>query len=474
MVPFAASDPAAPRPAPTMRATAPSTKLLASAHHWLALAVTLVGLLAPSLVHAQTTTPSTPIQLVGQYPQRKHGDTNSTRIARSDDDYVGNAGINRADCDSDELWWFSFTLPPPGFTYLEIWSKSDNTTCADPQYRPGGSNPTCHLVAKFGWAKVANSGVVKVKSSDIVKAAYRLVNFDDPQYPTAKDVCYPLDPASAQPAKVYLHFLLTDSNGLVVGDSAANQYEAVYQTTYDLIGPDPPQDLTLGVGETIVVGKWTTFSSTEKDFVSFKAYCFPKRGSQKDPNGGIDAGYFSEVAPSTETGTDTGTDAADDASDAADTALADETSTTTDTGTGTDGETSTAALPTGCPSPFPTDLLKPRTLPNVDLEELKCGELGANGGTLQIDGLVNDQPYAVAIAAVDKYGNSGVLSNVACGTPVQTTDFFDAYRNDGGQAGGGFCTFGAPGSGRTFAALAGLVAALLFARRHAQRPGARR
>ena len=32
---------------------------------------------------------------------------------------------------------------------------------------------------------------------------------------------------------------------------------------------------------------------------------------------------------------------------------------------------------------------------------------------------------------------------MVCGTPKETVDFYDAYRNAGGRAGGGYCAYGA-------------------------------
>lgn len=442
---------------PSIAANAPAALRPPRARRRLVLAagVALAALLAPAIASAGT------IQLVGQYPQRKHGDTQSSRLARADDDYAGNAGINRTDCDSDETWSFSFVLPAAGFNFLQVWAKSDDTGCSDPQYRPGGANPQCWKVASFDYAKVANGGIVAVKSSDIVKAIYRKVNVDDATYPTAKDICYPTE--STQPAKVYLHFLLFDSAGNVVGATSSNEYESVYQTTYDLVGPAPPSDVSLGVGETILVAKWTASTSAEKDFVSYRAYCFKKRGSESDPFGGLDGGLFGDATTKTDSGADSasGADAGTDAADASDAA---ETSTTDSASDGADADGSSTTIPTNCPS-LPSGF-QAGVLPSAELEVLNCGSAGTTSGRLQIDGLKNDNIYAVAIAAVDKYGNSGLLSNVACNAPVQTTDFFDAYRADGGKGGGGFfCGFGGGGASSALAFGGALATFALIARR---------
>jgi hypothetical protein len=60
--------------------------------------------------------------------------------------------------------------------------------------------------------------------------------------------------------------------------------------------------------------------------------------------------------------------------------------------------------------------------------------------------LINGHQYAIAVAAYDDDGNVGALSNLGCQTPAPVTDFWDKFSEDGGLAGGGFCTLQAPGA----------------------------
>ncbi len=73
----------------------------------------------------------------------------------------------------------------------------------------------------------------------------------------------------------------------------------------------------------------------------------------------------------------------------------------------------------------------------------------------------NGMEYACAVAALDDVQNIGRLSNVACGIPHRTDDFFGQYRGDSGQAGGGFCTIGRSSS--AFAATSAVVGFSLLA-----------
>ena len=68
--------------------------------------------------------------------------------------------------------------------------------------------------------------------------------------------------------------------------------------------------------------------------------------------------------------------------------------------------------------------------------------LGATKGT--IDKLKNFKQYTVAVAATDSVGNVGPLSVLACDTPQPIDDFYKAYRDAGGMAGGGYCQASGP------------------------------
>jgi hypothetical protein len=71
--------------------------------------------------------------------------------------------------------------------------------------------------------------------------------------------------------------------------------------------------------------------------------------------------------------------------------------------------------------------------------------IGANIGSpssssATVTNLTNGQPYTVAVAGIDNYGNTGPLGLPACNVPEKVTDFWQQYKDDGGGAGGGFCS----------------------------------
>jgi hypothetical protein len=88
-----------------------------------------------------------------------------------------------------------------------------------------------------------------------------------------------------------------------------------------------------------------------------------------------------------------------------------------------------------------------------------CGRaLGGNVTSGETSALTNGVSYAVSVAGRDTFFNYGEPSDPACARPEPVTGFFEAYRESGGKAGGGFCSIG---GGRS-SALAGLGAVALL------------
>ena len=110
----------------------------------------------------------------------------------------------------------------------------------------------------------------------------------------------------------------------------------------------------------------------------------------------------------------------------------------------------------------------------LDPAYLCSGLLPSTSKNYRIWKLQNGINYGVGVAAIDKYGNASVISNLVNGMPIPTVDFYTEYKNSGGTAQGGFCAVaggrGGPGL-LTLAGIAGLGLAL-WRRRKRSRPGA--
>jgi hypothetical protein len=92
------------------------------------------------------------------------------------------------------------------------------------------------------------------------------------------------------------------------------------------------------------------------------------------------------------------------------------------------------------------------------------GEASASALKAEASGLTNGVTYAVAVAGVDDFFNSGNLSALDCETPELVTGFYEAYRWAGGKGGGGFCAIAGTRSHVSATGFA-LIALGLIARR---------
>jgi len=110
----------------------------------------------------------------------------------------------------------------------------------------------------------------------------------------------------------------------------------------------------------------------------------------------------------------------------------------------------------------------------LDPAYLCSGLLPSTSKNYRIWQLQNGISYGVGVAAIDKYGNASIISDLVYGIPIPTVDFYTEYKNSGGTAQGGFCAVGGGRDGPgilTLAGLAGLGLAL-WRRRKRSRPGA--
>jgi hypothetical protein len=343
--------------------------------------------------------------------------------------------INYSDCVKDDELSFETILQNALGKSLEVWAGS-NTDCTVYDARQSASAPTCWQVYKAS-AQGTTQKVV-IRAQDIVAQHLKTASSSGPGSGTAAD-CDRTDIESAG-VPVTLHFLLIDS----AGQASPSTGTFTYPTQFDLVGPAAPSGVSAGVGEDRLIVDWNTVNAT--DLLGYRLYCDPKPGSVTPANqpmatggaagadgasgasGATGAGGAAGADASTDAssgGSDAGTDAGGDAGGAA--------------GSGTDGGSGTGG--NGGNPNCPSTALVPGDRPNGAYQ---CGSVTTKaGGPAEATGLVNGVVYAVAVAAVDTVGNSGPLSQVACGTPQPVNDFFELYRQAGGKGGGGFCALGA-------------------------------
>jgi hypothetical protein len=144
---------------------------------------------------------------------------------------------------------------------------------------------------------------------------------------------------------------------------------------------------------------------------------------------------------------------------------------TTVTDGGTDSGDASTTGTTGSTS-LNTVVAETAGISNIPWKYLSIYQSGATTASYTVTGLTTGHQYAIGVAAVDSYGNTGPVA-LGCSTPTAVNDFYSAYTTDGGKAGGGFCSLSAVGS-RTGGAcvalsLAGLVVLIERRRRRTGR-----
>ncbi|MBK6460968.1 MAG: hypothetical protein IPF92_08165 [Myxococcales bacterium] len=188
------------------------------------------------------------------------------------------------------------------------------------------------------------------------------------------------------------------------------------------VGPASLSGLKVLPGNTRLIVTWDAVGEAGAvDQVGVRVYCDDKPTS-KAP----DTKQVVSCPDATSSGSDADADAGP--SDAA--AAADACTTTPQAVPSTGGSCSSTNLapPAGSQSALP------------DAKYL-CAQTGGTGARVVVESfngqaLTNDQTYAVAVAALDSFGNVGTLVEPTCATPGLTSDFWQVYRDSGGQAGG--------------------------------------
>jgi hypothetical protein len=239
----------------------------------------------------------------------------------------------------------------------------------------------------------------------------------------------------------------------------------------DTIGPAAPSGLRTEPGNGAIGVRWDNISGEGglSQLTGVKVYC-DLLGSDVTAAGSDAATTTPEPAEPSCTEVPNTPDANDDSgADAGTTLVCDDAGTSSTSG-------DTAAPAGSCPSTN----LKAGVIPDAEFsKQFECGSFAGNTGsgtearTLRGQPLLNqtaENPnvmYAVSVAATDLFGNVGPLSDPKCEYPEPTTNFWDAYRKAGGDAGGGCATSGAPVGSLTALTALGLTVLSTLRRRRA-------
>lgn len=258
---------------------------------------------------------------------------------------------------------------------LEIW-VSQTDDCANDEVRQRqGSN--CTLVARKRATKRIES--IYVNPRDVVKQTGQK-RWTEENSPPDTRVCQDSETEIGITYQVLL-FRGMDVIASANWDSAG----------IDTLAPPAPDSVTGAPGDTHVFLEWDIPTEDEQtDTAGFGIYCVPS-GTMDDGMGGA-------------------------------------------SGDGAGGVGGAAAADPQCGQ----NVLIEGALP-PDPEYL-CGKTTGRGARKgQGDGLTNDVTYAVGVASRDTVFNDGRISEVLCLTPKEVTTFFEAYKNAGGEGGGGLC-----------------------------------
>jgi len=328
-------------------------------------------------------------------------------------------------------WWISYEdcIAPGGgdaFTFkmtirdtsdpLEIWAGTEN--CAVNRSRTDRGQ--CWIVARL--AQLSDTVSVRVPVRNILQ---RRLDTTDPPPETGlpPSVCDNSTDPSGEAFTFYV---------MLVDGGQADEYIAwdggSGGTGFDVVGPDPPGGIDIGIGESQLA---ISLSGVEEDTdrESFEAFCVPAGTTFESL--GVENPFDDGVAVEADAGA-SGLDAGQSNSS---------------------GSDAGGAAPSAC---FTEVLRAGRIAPS----RFGCGTARETSGTLNTGTLQNDTQYAVAVSARDNLGNAGVVSSIECGMPTELDDFFELYSRADGKGGGGFCSI-APGQPSAKHAPRGLAVLLL-------------
>jgi hypothetical protein len=333
--------------------------------------------------------------------------------------------VNYEDCLAGDEFIFTLTSTVSGRT-LEIWAGSEN--CAT--NRSNTDMGQCWILA----AEPLTTDTIEV-TVPVRNMLARRLNTTVPPVNVSRDVCD--DSTEPSGEQLTLYFMVVNSGQ---GDEYFAWDGGMGGIGFDVVGPEPPASISVGVGESqlaISLDDVPTDPLRER----YEAFCVPEGTTLESLGLGPDAGAGSTISapPSAADPGDGGVDGGLDAS--------------------TDGDAGSGEDSDGAPAACFTDVLRRGRRPPP---EFSCGEANAVSQTVRTGRLANNVNYAVAVSGQDSLGNAGPVSQIQCGRPIPLNDFWELYSASGGPGGGGYCNL-SPGQQRAVGALGATTLVLVMA-----------
>jgi hypothetical protein len=376
---------------------------------WLALAAGPRGAAAQTTSNQSLGTLSSPNNAIRMIPSQQG-------VERVRDYYTPTRPwwINYEDCLLDDKFIFTLTSTVSGDT-LEIWAGSEN--CAT--NRSNTDMGQCWILA----AEPLTTDTIDV-TVPVRNILARRLNTTLPPVNVTDDVCD--DSTDPTGEELSLYFMVVNSGQ---GDEYFAWDGSPGGIGFDVVGPEPPGSISVGVGESQLAISLDDVP-TDPQRERYEAFCVPEGttleslGLGADAGSGSTSGDTSGAADAGDAGLDGGLDAGS----------------SSDAGGGD---------PNGAPAACFTDVLRVGQRPPP---QFSCGEANAVSRTVRTGRLANNVNYAVAVSGQDSLGNAGPVSQIQCGRPIPLDDFWELYSLRGGPGGGGFCNL-SPGQQRAAGAL---------------------
>jgi hypothetical protein len=469
--------------------------------HALCVAIALAATLLSGVAAAQSISAS------GQpYPNRIVNGNNLGYSTRPQN--LNPLGISYTDCTSDMTLQFSVTVTGfMGSDSLEVWA-SLTSDCTAPTDRGIGATAAVCWGTRSGNIVGLNALTPTTYSFNV--RVQDLVGWQNGPPAPPTNVTPPAKGIEACSAQATFAAVPMNVNFLAI-DSSGNSDGTPFQYTIntDMVGPPAPSGVSETVGETIFNVSWT--ANSDSDTTGYDVFIDPIPGQENGEGGSavdLEAGR-TLVCPDTgaastgdatvdsATGDDGSLDGpvessvADGASEASvgplpydggcyyvnkggqqpasangytcnDSILA--------SGVTEDGGLDASIITEPVVFDEAGDLLEAGSveegnggISTIPLQYLLNGSSGftiadKSVGSYTIKGLLDGVTYTVVVASVDGTGNVGPPSLEVCDYPAPVRDFWQTYREDGGQA-SGFCALETIGSGGA-SSLAGVAAVL--------------